>query len=111
MIKKFHGFLFKSFINVTKITEDEMKNSANVWLFIILVILGMLIGNIFAELILLIPAKIITKIFSAGFPIYLHNTDFDIKVLQFNLGFTAHLNIGTVFGIFLGIFLYRWILK
>ena len=76
-----------------------------------MVILGMLIGNVLTELILLIPVNSLTKIFSTGFPLSLRDTSFDMKVLQLTFGFTVKANIGSVVGIFLGIYLYRWIVK
>ena len=88
-----------------------MKNSSSIWLFIVTVILGILIGNVISELILLIPLNILTRIFSTGFPISLHTTTFDMKVFQFDFGFTLNANLGSVFGIFLGIYLYRWTVK
>ena len=88
-----------------------MKNNSNVLFFIVIVILGMLIGNVITELVLLIPVNILTKIFSTGFPIYLHNTNFDMKVIELTFGFAMKINIGSVLGIFLGIFLFRWINK
>ena len=85
-----------------------MKNLSSIWFFIIIVILGILIGNVISELMLLIPLNILTKIFSTGFPISLHTATFDMNVFQFDFGFTLNANLGTVFGIFLGIYLYRW---
>lgn len=86
-----------------------MKNSSGVWLFIVIVLLGMMIGNVITELVLLIPVNILTKIFSTGFPICLHDTNFDMKVIQLTFGFILQMNIGSVFGIFLGIYLFRWV--
>ena len=88
-----------------------MKNSSGVWLFIVIVLFGMLIGNFLTELILLIPVNTLTKIFSTGFPIYLHDTNFDMKVIQLTFGFALKINIGSVLGIFLGIYLFRWVSK
>ena len=88
-----------------------MKNSSGVWLFIVIILLGMLIGNFLTELILLIPVNTLTKIFSTGFPIYLHDTNFDMKVIQLTFGFALKINIGSVLGIFLGIYLFRWVSK
>ena len=88
-----------------------MKNSSGVWLFIVIVLFGMLIGNFLTELILLIPVNTLTKIFSTGFPIYLHDTNFDMKIIQLTFGFVLKINIGSVLGIFLGIYLFRWVSK
>ncbi len=88
-----------------------MKNGSGVFLFIIVILLGMLIGNVITELVLLIPANFLTKIFSTSFSIYLHDTNFDMKVIELTFGFVMKINIGSVFGIFLGIFLFRWINK
>ena len=88
-----------------------MKNNSGIFLFILMVLLGMLIGNVITELVLLIPVNILTKIFSTGFPISLHDTNFDLKVIELTFGFVMKINIGSVFGIFLGIFLFRWVNK
>ena len=88
-----------------------MKNNSGIFLFILMVLLGMLIGNVITELVLLIPVNILTKIFSTGFPISLHDTNFDLKVIQLTFGFVMKINIGSVLGIFLGIFLFRWVNK
>ncbi|OGL40087.1 MAG: hypothetical protein A3C43_01385 [Candidatus Schekmanbacteria bacterium RIFCSPHIGHO2_02_FULL_38_11] len=88
-----------------------MKNSSGVWLFIVIVLFGMLIGNFLTELILLIPLNTLTKIFSTGFPISLRDTNFDMKIIQLTFGFVLKINIGSVLGIFLGIYLFRWVSK
>jgi len=88
-----------------------MKSGNSVWLFILIVILGMVIGNVLNELILLIPVNILTKIFSTGFPLSLNNTTFNLKVLELNFGLTLQANVGSAFGILLGFYLYRWITK
>lgn len=83
----------------------------NVTLLLILLIIGALIGTVVAEIILLIPLDFLTKIFSIEFPIILKNTSLDLKFVELNFGFRFTINIGSVGGIVLGFYLYRWLTR
>ncbi|MBI5375525.1 MAG: DUF4321 domain-containing protein [Candidatus Schekmanbacteria bacterium] len=84
---------------------------SNLILFLVLIILGMLVGNIVSDLFLLIPSDVVSKIFSTGFNVTLGTTKLNLKFFEFEVGFKFLVNIGTAGGFFLGIFLYKWIGK
>lgn len=76
---------------------------------IIIIIIGALIGTVIGEIIaLLAPGGILERLFSKGVsPGIVPPATLDLKVLTLTLGFSLKLNLASLFGIVIALYIYR----
>ena len=75
---------------------------------IVLLVMGALVGALLGELIrLLFPGGILEQLFARGVSPGLSPTTMDLRVLSITFGFTLRLNLASLLGIGLALFLYR----
>lgn len=75
---------------------------------ITLLILGALVGALLGEVIrLLFPGGILEQLFARGVSPGLSPATMDLRVLSVTFGFTVRLNLASLFGIALALFVYR----
>ncbi len=75
---------------------------------VVLLILGALVGALLGELIrLLFPGGILEQLFARGVSPGLSPATMDLRVFSVTFGFTLRLNLASVLGIGLALFVYR----
>lgn len=76
--------------------------------FIVIIIVGALIGAALGELTAyLFPGGILERIFSRGISPGLPPVTLDLKILSLTFGFTVRINLASLFGLLLGAYLYK----
>lgn len=85
------------------------KRDASVIVLSVILILGALIGTVIGEVIaVMAPGGIVEKIFSKGInPGLSPPVTLDLKVLSISFGFHVKVNLSSLLGIGLALFLYR----
>lgn len=75
---------------------------------VVLLILGALVGSLLGEVIrLLFPGGTLEQLFARGVSPGLSPATMDLRVLSITFGFTLRLNLASLLGIALAIFVYR----
>lgn len=75
---------------------------------VVLLILGALVGALLGEIIrLLFPGGILEQVFARGVSPGLSPATMDLRVLSVTFGFTLRLNLASVLGIALALFVHR----
>lgn len=75
---------------------------------VVLLILGALVGALLGEVIrLLFPGGTLEQLFARGVSPGLSPATMDLRVLSLTFGFTLRLNLASLLGIALAIFVYR----
>lgn len=79
------------------------------WMFLLFVLIGGLLGGILGETLKAISSEgVIRDFFLAGFDIGIHPPfTLDLNLLSASLGFTIRIDLLTLLGIILGIFIYK----
>ncbi len=77
--------------------------------FVVIIILGAIIGSALGELIAyLFPGGILERIFSQGISPGLNPpATLDLKIFSLTLGFTVRINLASLMGLILGAYLYK----
>lgn len=81
-----------------------MKKQKNIFVFIILVLAGLIIGSFIGDLF-----KDSINLFAYSKTIGFSPFTIDLSVIKFTLGFLVHMNLASVIGLIIGILIYRWI--
>ncbi|MDE3019725.1 MAG: DUF4321 domain-containing protein [Nitrospirota bacterium] len=83
-----------------------MKKSP--WVLLLFILLGGLLGGVLGEILRVIaPQGTIQTLFSKAPHIGIPNLTVDLFLLTFTFGFTLKINLLTILGVFLGIYLYK----
>lgn len=81
----------------------------NIWLLILFIFIGALLGGVLGEILKAIsPEGLLKDIFTKGFDIGVASPMIiDLRIISFTLGFTLRANLLTLLGGILGIYIYK----
>ena len=83
----------------------------NIWLLLILILVGALLGNVLGEILRVIsPEGPVRNIFTEGFHIGITPpVTLDLRIITFTIGFSIRANLLTLLGSILGIYIYKYV--
>ncbi len=89
-----------------------MALNKNIVYFILVVVVGALLGNFLGEFIsMTIPAGNIKDLFSKGIEAGLHPARLDLRIIELTFGCIFKFNVTSVIGIILAAYIFRGISK
>ncbi len=83
----------------------------NIWILLLLVLVGALLGNVLGEILRAIsPEGPVRNIFTEGFHIGITPpVTLDLRIITFTIGFSIRANLLTLLGSILGIYIYKYV--
>jgi hypothetical protein len=83
----------------------------NLWLLILFILIGSLLGNVLGEILRAVsPGGPVRNIFTEGFHIGITPpVALDLRLITFTIGFTIRINLLTLLGTILGIYIYKYV--
>ena len=83
----------------------------NLWLIILFILIGALLGNILSEILRAVsPAGPVRNMFTEGVHIGITPpVALDLRLITFTIGFTIRVNLLTLLGTILGIYIYKYV--
>ena len=86
-----------------------MARGRGIGFLVMVIVLGVLIGGIIGEIIgLLMPAGVVKEFFLRSVEAELRPVTLDLHAFSITLGFGIRLNIGSLLGVCLVAYLFRW---
>ncbi len=83
----------------------------NIWVLLLLILIGALLGNVLGEILRAIsPEGPVRNIFTEGFHIGIAPPlTLNLRIITFTIGFTIRANLLTLLGSILGIYIYKYV--
>jgi len=89
-----------------------MALNRNIVYFMLVVVVGALLGNFFGEFIaMVVPDGSVKDLFAKGIEAGLHPTRLDLRIIEITFGCLFRFNVTSVIGIILAAYIFRGIKK